>query len=128
MLRITDDAAAIIKEEVDGSQAKGMRIWLAGATNKEMVFGLDLDYLIEDTDTIIYGSNDAKVLCSKDVLKHLEGYTLDYDSSKINGGFLMYKEDSCGCGGNCCCSCDDSCNCCGVTDNNIDDESCRSDK
>ncbi len=103
MIRVTDAAATHIRKmlanRARGESALRVGVKAGGCSGFEYVFGWEAAPRLGDT--VIEGSEGAKVLIDAKSLRLLDGSVVDYDTSLLSKGFVIdnpHAKSTCGCG------------------------------
>lgn len=96
MMQITQRARIALVEVLADHEDCGVRIWVDGHNGSCAKYGMDIDCRIHSTDKVIEGPG-YKIIIDSYNLGYLEGCTLDYQDTLINGGFKIIDENSGGC-------------------------------
>ncbi|MBT7543532.1 MAG: Fe-S cluster assembly protein HesB [Gammaproteobacteria bacterium] len=96
MINITNEAATIIKQEIEKKENKGFKLRIAVMKKEDnslhYVLGFDDNYTNNDK---IHKSNELEIIISNSSLSMCDGMTLDYvelEKNKFNFIFLNPKD------------------------------------
>jgi iron-sulfur cluster assembly accessory protein len=99
---ITDAAAVLVKESIDGFEGTDCHLYfyVAGGGCSGLQYGLAVSEGEPEIDDIVVFDNDIKIVVDANSAKYLNGAIIDYTEDSMQKGFKIENPNaakSCGC-------------------------------